>query len=188
MLEPFLVAFALALVSEIADKTQLVILGLALQYKSPMKVFLGALSAHAFMDALAILAGTYFAFSIPALLVKYLIGTWFIALGLWTFVKLYLKKSTKQRKEGLGKTPFLASFLLVLFSEFGDKSQIASGLLAAKYKLPLPIFFGVILALAAAIGFNVFIGSKAAEKLPRKIIKIATAVVFILFGIVTLVS
>ena len=43
MLEPFIVAFVLALISEIADKTQLVILGLALQYKSPLKVFAGAL-------------------------------------------------------------------------------------------------------------------------------------------------
>ena len=187
MLEPFIVAFVLALISEIADKTQLVILGLALQYKSPLKVFVGALTAHAVMDGLAILVGTYFAFSVPSVLVKNIIGLLFIILGLWSFGKLYLKKHTKKKKERLPKTPFIASFLLVLLSEFGDKTQIASGLLAAKYTAPLSIFIGFVLALMVAIGFNVFIGSKVAKKIPRKAIKIVTAILFILFGIFTLV-
>lgn len=52
--------------------------------------------------------------------------------------------------------------------------------------VPIQIFIGTVLALALAIGLNVFVGSKIAEKLPRKTIMIATAVLFILFGIFTL--
>lgn len=186
MIEPFIAAFTLALISEIADKTQLVILGLALKYKSPFKIFSGALLAHAFMDGIAILLGTFFAFSLSSILIKNIIGVLFIALGIKAFVKLYVKKPNKKEKEVLSKTPLAASFLTVLLSEFGDKTQIASGLLAAKYLVPIPIFIGFVLALGIAIGFNIFIGSKIAEKMPRKTIKIITAILFILFGIFTL--
>jgi len=79
-------------------------------------------------------------------------------------------------------------FLTVLLSEFGDKTQIASGLLAAKYLVPITIFIGFVLALAIVIGLNVFVGSKVAERIPRRTIKIITAVLFLLFGILTLLS
>ncbi len=194
---PFLLALILALLSEIADKTQLVILGLALRYKSPFKVFSGALCAHAIMDGLAIVAGTFFGFSWSSALIKNAVGVVFILLGLWGFSKLYLKskrenkgkKDKKEKKEfGSSKNAFLASFLLVLASEFGDKTQITSGLLAAKYQVPVSIFLGFVVALAVAIGFNVLVGSKIAQKLPRRTIKIITAILFVIFGIYTLLQ
>jgi len=187
MLEEFLIAFGLAFISEIVDKTQLVILGLALKYKAVFKVFLGALIAHAVMDGIAILIGSYFGFSLPFNLIKFVVGILFILLGVWTFAKMYIKKEKKEKKFKY-KSVFLVSFLVVLLSEFGDKTQIASGLLAAQYMVPLAIFLGFVLALAIVIGLNVFIGSKIAEKLPIKTIKIVTAVLFVLFGLFSLLS
>lgn len=187
MFEPFIAAFTLALISEIADKTQLVILGLTLKYKSPFKVFCGALLAHVFMDGVAIMLGTFFGFSLSSNLIKNIIGILFILLGLWTFIKLYKKKSKKEDKI-LNKNTLTTSFLTVLLSEFGDKTQIASGLLAAKYLVPITIFIGFVLALAIVIGLNVFVGSKIAERIPRKTIKIIASIVFILFGIFTLLT
>ena len=187
MNEPFIIAFVLALISEIADKTQLVILGLALKYKSPFKVFSGALLAHAFMDGIAIILGAFFGFTLSSILVKNLVGILFIVLGSWGFYKLY-RKTHKKEREISGTTPFTVSLLTVMISEFGDKTQIASGLLSAKYLVPIPIFIGFVLALAIAIGFNVFVGSKIAQKLPRRTIKIITAVLFILFGVFILLS
>lgn len=186
MIEPFMAAFSLALISEIADKTQLVILGLALKYKSPFKVFSGALLAHASMDGIAIMFGTFFGFSVPVELIKMVTGVTFISLGLWTIFKIYLRKSGKSEKGVYGKNPFKTTFFMVLLGEFGDKTQIAAGLLAAKYLAPLPVLAGFVLALAAAIGVNVFAGRKIAEKMPRKTIKLVTAALFISFGIATL--
>ena len=187
MIEPFIVAFTLALISEIADKTQLVILGLALKYKSSLRVFLGALLAHTLMDGIAITFGTVFGVNLPYVLIKNLIGILFISIGLWSIFKLYYKKSKKGEKEISCRNAFTASFLLVLLSEFGDKTQIASGLLAAKYLVPLPILMGFILALAIAIGLNVFVGKKIAGKIPRKAIIISGSILFILFGIFSLI-
>jgi putative Ca2+/H+ antiporter (TMEM165/GDT1 family) len=186
MVQPILIAFVLALISEIADKTQLVILGLALKYKSPVKVFSGALLAHAIMDGIAIFIGAVLGFSINAVFIKYVVSALFIFLGVRTLIRLYSKPNKKEKEAPASKNPFIASFLLVFISEFGDKSQIAAGLLAAKYLVPVPIFIGFVLALAAAIGFNVFIGSKIAERLPRRTIKLVTGILFMLFGVVSL--
>ncbi|MFQ6137278.1 MAG: TMEM165/GDT1 family protein [Candidatus Hydrothermarchaeales archaeon] len=176
----------LILLSEIADKTQLVILGIALRYKSPFKVSSGALLAHALMDGIAIIIGAYLGFSIPATPIKILVGIIFILLGLWSLTKIYLKREEREEKEITTIDPLMASFSLVLLSEFGDKTQITSGLLAAKYRVPTVVFIGTIIGLALAIGSNVFFGSKIAERLPRSTIKKLTAFLFILFGIFTL--
>ncbi|MBI2659919.1 TMEM165/GDT1 family protein [Candidatus Woesearchaeota archaeon] len=186
MLEVFFIALFFTFISEVADKTQLVILGLALRYKSAFQVFFGALIAHSFMDAIAIFFGYFFGFSIKTGLIKILVGIAFILLGLYGLCKIYFKKSGKDEKKIENKTPFLVAFLTVLLSEFGDKTQISSGLLAAKYLLPWHILVGTVLALVLAIGLNVFVGAKAAGKLPARTIKIATSVLFILFGIISL--
>lgn len=184
--ELFGAAFALALISEIADKTQLVILGLALEYKSPLKVFLGALIAHSAMDGVAILLGSFLGVSMPVNVIKPLIGIVFIALGIWTIAKLYMHGKKKEKQPTKSTGAFMASLLTVMVSEVGDKTQISSGLLAAQYGQPLPIFAGFALGLAVVIGANVFLGSKVAEKLPRMQIKIASGLLFILFGLASL--
>jgi len=138
------------------------------------------------MDGLAIAVGTFFGFSWSADLLRKGVGILFILLGIWVFIKLYWKKSQNEKQKIMSKTPFLASFLIVLLSEFGDKTQIASGLLAAKYLVPILILMGVVSALAIVIGLNVFVGSKVAERIPRKSLKIITAILFVLFGLFTL--
>ena len=188
MLEAFFIALFFTFISEIADKTQLIILGLALRYKSAFQVFFGALIAHSFMDAIAIMLGYFFSFQFQSNIIKIIIGIAFILLGVYGLIKPYIKKAKGQEKKIETKMPFAVAFLTVLLSEFDDKTQISSGLLAAKYLLPLHIFLGVFLALALAIGLNVFIGAKIAKKIPANKIKIATSVLFILFGMISLLS
>ncbi len=65
MLDAFFIALLFTFISEIADKTQFVILGLALRYKSAFQVFLGALVAHSFMDGIAIFLGYLYVENIP---------------------------------------------------------------------------------------------------------------------------
>lgn len=192
MLEAFFIALLFTFISEIVDKTQLVILGLALKYKAAFQVFFGALVAHSFMDGIAIMLGYFFGFQLQTNIIKAMIGIGFIFLGIYGLTKPYIKKGKKgkiqEEKKIEGKVPFAVAFLTVLLSEFGDKTQISSGLLAAKYLLPIHIFAGAFTALTFAIGLNVFIGAKIAEKLPVKTIKTATSLLFILFGILSLLS
>ena len=189
-MEPFLVPLLLAFLSEVVDKTQLVILGFAMRYKTPFVVFLGALSAHAVMDGVAILFGTSVSYIFMSEVVKALVGVLFLAVGASMFAKLTAKEHERKEesKKLKVKSIFVTTFLTILISEFGDKTQIVSGLLAARYIAPLLVFLGVLLALALAIGLNVFIGSQFAKRLPVGLMKRATAILFVVFGAVTLAS
>ena len=189
MLEAFISALLFSFLGEIADKTQLIILGLALKYKAPFKVFLGALLGHAVMDVIAIILGYYFSFAFSSNIFSNLVGLSFILLGVYGLSKKYIIKKKKEKKLKTIKTkmPLIISFLTVLVVEVGDKTQVASALLAAKYLQPLPIILGVILGLSITIALNVFIGKKLAEKIPRNIIKLSTYILFILFGVFTLI-
>ncbi len=178
----FLLAVLFSILGEIADKTQLVILGFMLKYKAPWRVFLGGLAGHALMDGVAILIGTFTAFTFDVSWLDYAVGSLFILLGLYGFYKMHFKKE-KEQKKIRHASPFIVTFLTVLTTEIGDKTQIASGLLAAEYKMPIIIFLGVTAGLAITIGLNVFIGSKLAEKLPKGVIKTAANILFIMFGL-----
>src|SRR3989338_2415530 len=123
MINAFFIALIFTFVSEIADKTQLVILGLALRYKAYFQVFLGALLAHSFMDAIAIVLGYFFSFQIQTNMLKIIVGISFVLLGIYGLVKIYQRKTKKQEKKIRGKAPFVISFLTVMLSEFGDKTQ-----------------------------------------------------------------
>ena len=135
------------------------------------------------MDGIAILLGTFAGFSLNAFWLKYAVGGLFIILGLHGFYKMFLRKKSKEKKTVINSSPFWTTFLTILAVEIGDKTQVASGLLAAEYKMPLTIFLGVTVGLAVTIGLNVFVGSKLAEHLPKKAIKITTNILFIIFGI-----
>ena len=180
--QTFFLALLFSILGEIADKTQLVILGFMLKYKAPWRVFLGGLAGHAIMDGIAILIGTFTAFAFDVFWLDYAVGGLFVSLGLHGFYKMHFKNE-KEHKTIKHASPFIVTFLTVLATEIGDKTQIASGLLAAEYKRPLIIFLGVTVGLAITIGLNVFIGSKLAEKLPKGVIKTVTNVLFILFGL-----
>ncbi|MDO8740607.1 MAG: TMEM165/GDT1 family protein [Candidatus Woesearchaeota archaeon] len=189
MLEAFISAVVFSVLGEIADKTQLIILGLSLKYKAPFKVFLGALAGHAVMDGIAIIIGYYFGFvfSSNMSILDEIVGSLFILFGLWGLLKRYIIKSRKEKENKVRHSmPLIATFLTILVVEIGDKTQIASGLLAAKYLQPIPIILGVIVGLAITIGLNVFVGRKLAEKLPRNTIRTASYILFILFGLFTL--
>jgi putative Ca2+/H+ antiporter (TMEM165/GDT1 family) len=191
LLEPFIASVIFSILGEIADKTQLIILGFALKYKAPFRVFLGGLVGHGAMDGAAILIGLYFGGLFAADFIGKLVGALFIMLGIWgLWLKPYIKKGKKEEKHKKIKTasPFLVTSLTILLVEFGDKTQIASGLLAAEYRRPLIVWAGVLVGLALTIGLNVFVGSRLAEKLPRKVIRTATYVLFILFGLFTMLT
>ena len=185
MLSAFLSSFGIALLSEIADKTQLVILGLALKLKSPFRVFLGALLAHAAMDGLAVALGSWLGFSLPAGQVGLFVGVVFIGLGTWEVAKAW--RASRKKEVVTNGSPFLLSFFLILASEFGDKSQIAAGLLAAEFRTPIAVFLGFVLGLAVTIAATVFFGVMLAKRLPRKTVKIIIGALFIIFGVVSLV-
>ena len=67
--------------------------------------------------------------------------------------------------------------------ELGDKTQLASIVLAAELKNPLIVLVGVMLAFSVVTGIGIIIGSKLLKLIPEKYVKIGASLLFILFGV-----
>lgn len=83
---------------------------------------------------------------------------------------------------------FLTIFLLVLFAEIGDKTQLAGLSLASRTKSPWIIFLGSVSAYAIITLFTVFLGTFLGRCLPVNLIRFVSAFVFILIGILLLLG
>ncbi len=172
--------FGLVFLSELADKTQLIIFSIGIQYRKPLEVFSGAILAHAIVDGIAIAAGSAIGSLFKTPLLKFGIAGLFIAMGAYFLVK----KENDKKSAPLLKSAFLAAFTLIFLSEFGDKSQIVAGLLSARYELPIVVFAATILALSVAIGLNLRLGKKIANYVGHEKAEKASAALFIVYGIV----
>jgi len=165
------------LFAELGDKTQLAVLALAGKTKKWKQLFLGVVLAFAVTDGLAIAFGSLLTKLVPIEYIKIASGIIFIVFGVLLF--LNSKEGTTKLKIG---NPFVSGFVLVFFSEMGDKTQIASALFATQFN-PILVFVGVILALALLSAVAIFIGKKLLSKFDPKTISRAAAVMFIVLGI-----
>ncbi len=114
---------------------------------------------------------------IPLRYIKIISGIVFILFGIVSLIK-----AKQEEAEGKLKNPFFTSFLIVLVSEMGDKTQIASGLFAAKFH-PVLVFLGVITALTLLSVMAIYLGKNILHKLNRKLVSRIAGVLFILIGV-----
>jgi putative Ca2+/H+ antiporter (TMEM165/GDT1 family) len=177
MLQDFLIPFVSIGLAELGDKTQLAVLCLASKTKKYVQLLLGVILAFAITDGLAILLGNFIAAHIPILYIKIVSGAIFIIFGLITL----LNNKTEDARCEL-KQPFTSGFLLILVSEMGDKTQIASGLFATKYN-PIVVFIGVLSALTILSIMAVYLGKFIALKMKKKAISKVAGIVFVVLGV-----
>ena len=85
------------------------------------------------------------------------------------------------------KKIFLTTFMLVFFAELGDKTQIASFSLAARYGKLVPVIIGASIAFVCSSLLAVFLGHKISSIVPQKKLKLACGILFILTGIYMLI-
>ncbi len=81
---------------------------------------------------------------------------------------------------------FIASFLFVALAEMGDKTQLATLALAAKYQSIVSIWMGTTAAMLAADTFGIIVGVVLGKRIPERFVKWFAAMIFILFGIIGL--
>jgi Ca2+/H+ antiporter, TMEM165/GDT1 family len=177
MIQDLLIPFISIGLAELGDKTQLAVLCLASKTKKYTQLLLGVILAFAITDGLAILLGNFITAHIPILYIKIVSGAIFIIFGLITL----LNNKTEEAQCEL-KQPFTSGFLLILVSEMGDKTQIASGLFATKYN-PVMVFIGVLSALTVLSVMAVYLGKYIGLKMNKRVISKIAGVVFIAMGI-----
>ncbi len=90
------------------------------------------------------------------------------------------------RTNGIRFNPFWTVAVAFFFAEMGDKTQLATVALAAKYQSIIPIWMGTTAAMLAADAFGIIVGVVLGKRIPERFVKWFAAVIFILFGIIGL--
>jgi len=154
------------------------------QDEENMELLLGVVLAFAVADGLAIVFGDFIARVLPLDYIKVGAGIVFIVFGIMTFMSLSKEESGET---GNIRNPFFSAFGLVLISEMGDKTQIATGLFATQYN-PYLVFAGVMTALAALSVMAIYVGKILVGKIDKKKLSIAAGTIFLLIGLFTIIQ
>ncbi len=178
----FLFSFGAVVLAEMGDKTQLLAMAFAAKYKA-VKVLMGVLIATVLNHALAVVIGNYFTrFNSAQALIQAAAALSFIFFGLWTIRGDKLDgEDKKTTKYGAVLTVAIAFFI----AEMGDKTQLATIALAAKFpQMPIFILMGTTIGMLIADGIGIIIGVVMCKKIPERTIKLISAAAFILFGFI----
>ena len=181
--EAFLVSTLVVGLAEIGDKTQILSLMLAARFQRPVPIIFGVLFATLANHAAAGLAGTLFGNLLAGPWMRWILGLSFMSVAVWA---LFPDKYAGNDK-AIGRSgAFISSLAAFFLAEIGDKTQIATVGLAARFEQFYPVVLGTTLGMMLANIPAVLIGDRIADKLPVKAIRITAAVVFALIGVLTL--
>ena len=162
-------------IAEIGDKTQLLALLLAARFRRPWPIIAGIFVATVLNHALAGWLGALVASHLTPEVLRWIVVVSFAAIGLWT-----LKPDTLVDDERLpARGAFIATTIAFFLAEIGDKTQIATVVLAAKSPLLWPVVAGTTVGMLLANVPVVLLGSRFAAKLPLKAARMAAAVLFL---------
>ena len=181
-MEPIVSSFLLVAVSEMGDKTQLLAFSLATRFRRPWVVMAGILVATVLNHALAASVGTWVSAHVPPRVMAGILAVTFVGFGIWTLVPDTLEES--KGPSGLG--PFLTTTVLFFLAEMGDKTQLATVALAARYRSVVLVTVGTTLGMLASDGLAVFLGEKLADRVSMTMVRRVAAGIFFVFGAVSL--
>ncbi|WP_295364503.1 TMEM165/GDT1 family protein [Arenimonas sp.] len=171
--------FAVA-IAEIGDKTQLLALVLAARYRKPWPIIAGILVATLFNHALAGWIGSLVSGWVSPEVLRWGVVLSFLAVAAWALVPDKLDED-EARAPRFG--PFLATLVAFFIVEIGDKTQVATVVLAAQYEPLWQVVAGTTLGMALANVPVVLLGAAFAAKLPLKAARYAAAALFAGLGL-----
>jgi len=177
-------SFVLVAISEMGDKTQLLAFSLATRYKKPLPIMGGIFLATVLNHALASSVGQWVSNRIPESLLEFILAATFIGFGIWTLKPDKLETDRDGPKLGA----FLTTAVLFFLAEMGDKTQLATVALAARYHSAVSVTIGTTAGMMLTDGLAVFLGEKLAGSARMKWIRRAAAALFIVFGVISLIA
>lgn len=182
-MEAFLVSTGIVTLAEIGDKTQLLAFLLAAKFRKPIPIVLGILIATLANHALAGGIGIWITSLFSPEILRWVLGLSFIAMAAWTLIPDKLDDDeTKLASLGVFGATLIAFFL----AEMGDKTQVATVALAANYSALITVIAGTTLGMMIANVPAVYLGERAAQRIPTRLVHGIAAGLFALLGIATL--
>jgi len=185
--QAFLISTGAVALAEIGDKTQLLSLVLAARYRKPVPIILGVLVAtlvnHGFAGAL----GEWLGVLVTPSIMRWALAFSFIAMGLWILVpdKLDADEANANRSR-LGV--FGATLVAFFLAEMGDKTQIATVALAARFQDYIGVVAGTTFGMMLANVPAILLGDRFAHSLPTKLVHAIAAVLFVVLGALALLG
>jgi Ca2+/H+ antiporter, TMEM165/GDT1 family len=178
-------SFALILVAEMGDKSQLVCMALASKHR-PIPVVLGALTAFALLNALAVGFGTAIANWLPGYVIAGAVALLFIVFGIQA-LRTEAEEPHEEFKEKSGHGIFFTTFLLIAVAEFGDKTQLAVVALSSTGS-PAGVWLGSTFALGVTSTLGVMAGRKLLQKIPLELLHKIGGILFLMLSGVAVVK
>ena len=165
MIQDFLIPLAAVALAELGDKTQLSVLLLSSKTKRHLELLVGVMLAFLIVDGIAIVAGSVIISLVPVSIIKIISGVVFIVFGILLLVNL--DKDGKKKGNAVLKTPFISGFSMIMMAEWGDKTQIASGLFATNYN-PVMVLLGTMTALFMLSLMAIYLASSLQKRSTKK--------------------
>jgi putative Ca2+/H+ antiporter (TMEM165/GDT1 family) len=170
--------FAVA-IGEIGDKTQLLSLVLAARFPRALPILAGIVVATLANHAFAVALGAWGASWLTPEFLRWLLGLSFVALAIWALFPDRLDAGEVR----LWETAFIATVIAFFIAEIGDKTQVATALLAAKHaSTPIAVILGSTLGMVLANAPVIWFGEHVLKRVPLRAIRITAAVIFGVLG------
>ena len=184
-MEAFLVSTGIVALAEMGDKTQLLSLLLAAKFRRPVPIILAILVATLLNHGLAGELGHWITALVGKDVLRWVLGLSFLAMAAWTLIPDKLD-DVDARPARLGV--FGATLVAFFLAEMGDKTQIATIALAAKYSSLYAVVAGTTLGMMIANVPAVLLGSRITKAVPLKLVHAIAAAIFAVLGVLTLAN
>jgi Ca2+/H+ antiporter, TMEM165/GDT1 family len=175
-MEALLVSTTVVALGEIGDKTQLLALMLAVRYRRPWPIVAGIFVATLVNHAIAGAVGNWIRAVVPPDVLKWLLGLSFFAVAAWALRPDRIDESDARPASHLGV--FAVTTIAFFLAEMGDKTQVATVVLAARFESLVAVVVGTTIGMLIANVPVVFAGQLAAERIPFRAVRIVAALLF----------
>lgn len=183
-MQALLVSLVAVAIAEIGDKTQLLALILAARYRKPWPICLGIFVATLLNHALAGEAGVLLTQWLSPQTLRWIIGLSFLSVAVWALFPDRIDETEAQHATHHGV--FVATAVGFFLAEMGDRTQIATAMLAAHYQPLWQVIAGTTLGMLAANVPVVFLGARFAHRLPLRATRLIACVLFAVLGVIVL--
>lgn len=177
-MEAFVTSLVVVVLAEMGDKTQLLGMAFAARYRW-QTVLWGVFAATVLNHFFAAYVGNYITKVMPLSYVQIAAAASFILFGLWTIRGDELSGEDKPGRYG----PFWTVTIAFFFAEMGDKTQLATIALAAKFNELVPVWMGTTLGMMIANAIGIIVGIVLGKNIPERMVKWGAAMIFIFFGL-----
>jgi putative Ca2+/H+ antiporter (TMEM165/GDT1 family) len=179
-LEALAVSAGIVAIAEIGDKTQLLALVLATRFKRPWPIVAGILAATLLNHAAAGAVGAWLLHFVGAERMRWILAVSFLVMAAWTLVPDKLEERDEKTRPG---GVFWTTAVLFFLVEMGDKTQLATVALAARFDSLVAVVAGTTLGMLLADVPVVWLGESIMRRVPLKAVRIVAALLFVAMGI-----